>query len=44
MLVVQVLTSVGVGLIATALFGWTLDRKSRSGEEEPSRIRSQSQE
>jgi hypothetical protein len=32
MLLVQILLSVGVGLIATALFGWALDRKSDGGE------------
>lgn len=32
MLVVQILLSVGVGLIATALFGWAIDRKTETDE------------
>jgi len=32
MLVVQILLSVGVGLIATALFGWAIDRKAETDE------------
>jgi hypothetical protein len=34
MLAVQILLSVGVGLIATALFGWAIDREPIADESE----------